>query len=83
MTTTVSESIARPARTAIQSGPGWAIVEIIEAFEIYDFTDRQYGITLLVLTVITGYIQNALENSRGKAFWLRTVPPLEVPVEGA
>lgn len=79
---TVSEAVARPVRTAIQSGPGWAIIEIIEAYEFYDFTDRQYGITLLILTVVAGYIQNALENRRGKGFFLRTVPPVQASVEG-
>lgn len=81
--TTVSEAVARPARTAIQSTPAFAVIEILEAFEVYNFTDRQYGITLMVLTAIVSFVQNAAENSRGKAFFLRTVPPLEVPVEGA
>lgn len=79
---TVSEAVARPVRTAIQSGPGWVIIEIVEAYELYDFTDRQYGVTLLVLTVVTGYIQNLLENRRGKGFFLRSIPPTQAAVGG-
>lgn len=81
--TTVSEAVARPARTAIQSTPAFALIELLEAFEVYDFTDRQYGVTLMVLTAIVSFIQNKIENNRGKGFFLRSVPPLAVPVEGA
>lgn len=80
---TVSEVVARPARTAIQSGPGWVIIEVIEAYDLYDFTDRQYGVTLLILTVLASVIQNAVENHRGKGLFLRSVPPVNVPVEGS
>jgi hypothetical protein len=78
----VSESVARPVRTAVQSGPGWIIIETIEAYELYDFTDRQYAITLLLLTMLFSFLQNAYENHRGKGLFLRNVPPVEVPVEG-
>ena len=82
-TSRVSEAVARPARTVIQSGPGWVIIEVVEAYGLYDFTDRQYGVTLLLLTAAASVVQNFLENRRGKAFWLRSVPPKEVPAGGA
>lgn len=81
--TKVSEAVARPARTLIQSGPGWAVIELIESYELYDFTDRQYGITLLLLTALASFVQNRLENRRGKGFFLRNVGPKESPVVGS
>lgn len=82
-TSGVSEAVARPVRTAVQSGPGWVLIELLEAYNVYDFTDRQYAVTLLVLTAVTSAIQNYVENRRGKGLFLRTVPPKKVPAGGA
>ena len=78
---TVSESVARPARTAIQAVPAGAITEFVDAF-IYDMSDRQYGAAVVLLTLLFGWAQAAFENHRGEALWLRRVPPTDTPVEG-
>ena len=75
----VNEALARPVRTAIQGGPVWAVMELIEAYNVYDFTDRQWGITLLAGTALVSFVQTKIENHYGKGF-LRKVPPKEVPV---
>ena len=79
----VSEAVARPMRGVVQSGPAFAVIEIIEAYELYNFTDRQYGVTLIVLTSIVSAVQNFLENRRGKGFFLRTVPNTDAAAGGA
>lgn len=75
----VSESVARPVRGLGQGGVGWVVVEAIEAFNIYDFTEQQYGIAVVIVSAVVSFIQNALENRLGKGL-LRSVPPREVPV---
>lgn len=79
---TISEAVARPTRTALQGGPIWAVMELIEAYNVYDFTDRQWGITLLAGTAAVGWIQVRIENHLGKGF-LRRVPPTESPIVDA
>jgi hypothetical protein len=78
--TTVSEAVARPARTAIQVVPSAAITEFVDAF-LYDMTDRQYAALVVVLTLAFGWAQAAIENARGKGLWLRDVPPKRAPVK--
>jgi len=75
---TVSEVIARPTRTAVQATPSFAVTEFIDAF-LYDMSDRQYGALVVLLTLIVGLVQNAVENYSGKGF-LRKVPPTDAPV---
>lgn len=77
-TSKVSEALARPARTAGQGTAGWVGTEFIDAF-IYNMNDRQYGILVVVLTIVFGWIQVVVENYLGKAF-LRRIPAVEVPV---
>lgn len=76
--TRISEAVARPLRTAPQGGAAWAFTEGIDAF-IYDMNDRQYGISIVLLTMLFSFIQTAIENGIGKAF-LRSVPPYSTPV---
>lgn len=75
---TVSETVARPLRTAPQGGIAWAVTEGIDAF-FYDFSDRQYGILVVLLTMLVSFIQTTVENGIGKAF-LRRVPPTQAPI---
>lgn len=75
---TVSESVARAGRTAPQGGLAWAISEGIDAF-FYDMSDRQYGVLIVLLTMLFAFIQSAIENGIGRAF-LRNVPPTKSPV---
>lgn len=77
-TTHISEAIARPVRTAVQGGPAWVITEFVDAW-FYDMSDRQYGVLVLLLTMLIGYIQTAVENAKGKGF-LRAVPSAKVPI---
>lgn len=75
----VGTAVAATARTVIQGGPSWVIIEFIEAFDIYDFTERQYGIAVVVLTAIIAFVQNAVENKFGYALFRKfsyTNPPI-------
>ena len=74
----VSESIARPVRTALQLGAATTITECVDAF-LTDLTTQQYGALVAGLTLVLSCVQAALENSTGKAV-LRQIPPREVPV---
>ena len=74
----VSWSIAGPTRTLLQAGPSYAIIEFLDAF-LWDMNDRQYAAAVVLLTMLIGFVQAAIENSTGKAL-LRKVPPTDVPV---
>jgi hypothetical protein len=74
----VSESIARPVRTALQLGAATTITELMDAF-VNDLTTQQYGALVASLTLVLSCAQAALENHTGKAL-LRSIPPREVPV---
>lgn len=77
-TNKVSEALARPVRTGLQGTPAWVITEGIDAW-VYDMNDRQYGVLVLLLTMLVGWMQTAYENHVGKGL-LRQVPPTEAPV---
>lgn len=74
----VSEALARPVRTGLQGTPAWIITEGIDAW-FYDMNDRQYGITVLFLTMAFGYVQAIVENYLGKGL-LRNMTPTGTPV---
>lgn len=78
--TQVNEATARATRGGLQGGAGWAVVEVLEQFGIYDFTQGQASITILVLSAVFSYVQNTLENKGKIPALLRQVPPTEVPV---
>ncbi len=71
--TVAPEAIAEPttsaakrgARTVIQGGAAGIILEIISAFNLYEFTARQAAISLIALTAVVSFIQNKLENDKG------------------
>jgi hypothetical protein len=75
---TVSDAVARPARTGLQGGAGWVVAEFIDAF-LWDMDDRQYGIAVVVLGSVISWIQNTVENHYGKGL-LRQVPEPDPPV---
>lgn len=70
----VSTGVARPLRTVAQGGAGWVIVECLEAFSVYDFTERQYGLAVFVLGGVVSALQNLAENKGWIKAFLRTVP---------
>jgi hypothetical protein len=74
----VSETIARPTRTALQLGAGTVITELIDSF-LTDLDAKQYGALVAGITLVLSCVQAAVENHTGKAL-LRSVPPREVPV---
>lgn len=76
--TRVPWSVAGPARTLIQAAPAAAVVEFVDAF-VHDMSDRQYAALVVLLTMLLGAVQGAVENWKGKAI-LRQIPPLEVPI---
>lgn len=73
----VSESVARPTRTAIQGTPAYLITLLIDTF--YNLTDYQFGLVALILTGLVCFIQTEIENHTGKGI-LRSVPPTQSPV---
>lgn len=76
----ISQKIARPARTAGQGSLAYAVVETIDAFGA-DFTTRQYGALVLLGTLIFGFLQVVIEDRLGVAL-LRKIPSPDVhPVE--
>lgn len=74
-----SQAVARPVRTAVQGGLGFAVTEFIDAFGIYDMDERQYGACAVILTVVFSGAQTLVENLWGKGF-LRQVPGPDVEV---
>lgn len=75
----VSEALARPARTVVQGTPAWIITELLDSYGWVPMDERQYGATVLALTVIIGWAQTLVENRLGKALF-RQVPPTTAPV---
>ena len=71
---TVSQALARPLRTGPQGGLAWAVTEGFDAF-IVDMNDRQYGILVVLLTMLFSFLQASLENGLGKAFLRRLDAP--------
>ena len=64
-------TLSRPIRTAVQGGASYAIVEFINAFGIYNMDERQYAISVVVLTPVLSWLQVLGENFLVKGF-LRT-----------
>lgn len=76
--TTVSEAVARPARTAIQMTPAAVITECVDVF-VYDMDERGYLALFALLTLLFGYAQTTIENAKGRGWWLRDVPTPPAP----
>jgi hypothetical protein len=53
-------------RTAGQGGVAWVVMEAMEAYSIYEFSDRQWAITLLAGTTFVSWLQNQIEAIRGR-----------------
>jgi hypothetical protein len=63
-----TQSTARTVRAIPQGGAAWILVSAIEEFNIYDFTDSQFGLAVFILTPVIAWIQIQLENRLGKGF---------------
>lgn len=62
----VGQIAAPVVRTAGQGGAAWSVMELVEAYGVYDFTDRQWAITLLIGTTLASWAQNTIEKWRGR-----------------
>lgn len=59
--------VAAPVvRTAGQGGAAWMVMEAIEAYDLYQFDERQWSITLLIATTFLSWLQNTIEQRRGR-----------------
>lgn len=76
---TVSEGIARPVRGAAQSGIGFVLTDLLDEFTVWNPSTRQYGLAVLVLSVLASAAQNFAENKGWVKAFLRSVPEKEVP----
>ena len=63
---TIGPVAAPVVRTAGQGGAAWTVMEIIEAYNLYDFTDRQWAVTLIAGTTFFSWLQNTIEKRRGR-----------------
>lgn len=54
------------ARTVGQGGLAWIVMEMIEAYSIYEFSERQWAITLLAGTGAVSWAHNQIEKWRGR-----------------
>ena len=79
MNNTISQAVARPARTLTQLTASAVVTEFVDAF-LHDMTDRQYASLLGLLTLVFGYAQVLVEDHIGKGFLRKPQPP-EQPVE--
>lgn len=71
MTGPASTALSRPVRTAVQATPAFAVTEFVDAF-LLDMSDRQYGALVVLLTLVLGWAQVAVENRIGRGL-LRSV----------
>lgn len=62
--TKLKKATSRTGRTTIQMTPGGVIIGLIEAFNWADWNAVQLTAVFAAVTLLSGYIQNALE-SRG------------------
>lgn len=63
----------RPIRTATQGAPAWILTEAIDSM-LWDMDDRQYGVMVLLLTMVISYAQTAIENWHGSGFLRDDLP---------
>lgn len=80
---TNSVPVANAVRTGVQGITGSFIVEFIEAFNLYDFTDRQYGLAVVAFGMILSFVQNFFEKRRNQKFFgAAPEPRVKSPQEG-
>lgn len=59
--------VAAPVvRTAGQGGLTFILMEMVEAYSLYEFDERQWSITLLAGTTFLAWLQNTVEQWRGR-----------------
>lgn len=65
----VTGTVAAPViRTGLQGGAGVFVVQGIEAFNIYAFTDAQRSWSIVAITIAFAFIQNQTEKVKGRRF---------------
>jgi hypothetical protein len=64
----ISEAKARAARTAVQGTPAWLLTALVDEF-FYDFSDYQFGLVTLALTMVFAWLQTGIENQFGYALF--------------
>lgn len=74
----VSPKVARPTRTFTQVGAAAVVVQAAVEFGA-ELTPGQYGILVVVLGPVLGFLQVLFEDRTGYAF-LRTLPAPDVPL---
>lgn len=80
MSKTVSTTVGNPIRTGGQASAGLFIVQVLEAFKVYDFDEIQTGLAVIVFGSLVSLVQNLAENRGWIRAVLRTVPPTETKV---
>jgi hypothetical protein len=68
LTITNSPTVGAGVRTGLQVVSGQFIVEGIEVFNIYNFTEDQSKWAAAALTITLAFLQNFLERRRGQKF---------------
>lgn len=67
----MNDTLKRPTRTAVQGGVSYAVVDFVDAFNIITMDDRQFGVSVILLTIVLSWLQVLVENYFMKGF-LRT-----------
>jgi hypothetical protein len=60
----MSETGNRSVRTAAQAVLAGIIVDFVDVF-FYDLSDRQFGASVALLTVLITFVQNLVESRKG------------------
>lgn len=66
---TTNVPVATAVRTGVQGLSGAFVVDFIEAFNVYDFTERQYGLAVALAAMVIALLQNLWEKHRGQKFF--------------
>lgn len=78
--TEVRSSIARPVRGGVQGGITYAVIEVLSAFSVVDFTPRQYGAVMLAGSILVSAIQNFAEDQGWIKSFLKNQPQRDEPL---
>ncbi len=78
-----SQAVGFTARTGVQLITGGFVVEGIEAFNLYQFTEAQSKWAILALTLLLGFLQNFFEQRRNRRFIGPAPTPAVLPEDGA
>jgi hypothetical protein len=73
----MNKSIRRVLRTAIQVGLPGALIAMLAAFAIIDWTTEQTAAVMAVLTIAASWGQNSIEDATGTDLLIARTPPGE------